>query len=106
MGCFLRRTRLIPDSSNLWKLKDVALCSSRYAMDEARINLADEDERRRLTRLSEVIHLLEAGPGTIPRGISSPEKDVPILLAAIESRAIHLLMGDVRHLLGPEGTRD
>jgi predicted nucleic acid-binding protein len=84
----------------LWKLKDVALCSSRYALEEARINLADEDQRVRLNGLSGVIHLFEAGYGALPRGISLPEKDVPILLAAIEGRATHLLTGDIRHF-GP-----
>ena len=28
----------------LWKLKNVTLCSSRYALEEARINLANEDQ--------------------------------------------------------------
>jgi hypothetical protein len=33
----------------LWELKDALLCSSRYALEEARINLAEEDQRTRLT---------------------------------------------------------
>jgi hypothetical protein len=44
--------------------------------------------------------LFEPAPRELPRGISLPEKDVPILLAAIEARATHLLTGDVRHF-GP-----
>ena len=36
----------------------------------------------------------------LPHAISLPEKDVPIILAAIEARATHLLTGDVRHF-GP-----
>jgi predicted nucleic acid-binding protein len=91
-----------PDAGllQLWKLKSVALCSSRYALEEARINLTDDNQRIRLTRLSERIHLFEAVQRELPRGISLPEKDVPILLAAIEARATHLLTGDVRHF-GP-----
>jgi len=84
----------------LWKFKDVSLCSSRYALEEARINLADEVQRKRLTKLSEVIRLFDAGPRKPPRGISLAEKDMPILLAAIEARATHLLTGDLRHF-GP-----
>ena len=84
----------------LWKLKGVALCSSRYALEEARGNLASEDQRTRLTRLSEAIQLFEAGARALPRGISLPQKDVPVLLAAIEARATHLLTGDIRHF-GP-----
>jgi uncharacterized protein len=81
----------------LWKLKNAILCSSRYAVEEARINLDEDAQRTRLHKLSEVIHLVEAGQRTLPRGISLPEKDVPILLAAIEARATHLLTGDIRH---------
>jgi predicted nucleic acid-binding protein len=84
----------------LWKLKSVVLCSSRYALEEARINLAGEDQRTRLTKRSGVVPLFEAAQRALPRGISLPEKDVPILLAAIEARATHLLTGDVRHF-GP-----
>ena len=84
----------------LWKLPDVTLCSSRYALEEARINLTENDQRRRLTRLSEKLQLFEAAQRDAPRGISLPEKDSPILLAAIEARCTHLLTGDVRHF-GP-----
>lgn len=84
----------------LWKLKNVVLCSSHYALEEARINLADEDQQARLITLSGSLNLFEAGPGLLPRGISLPEKDAPILLAAIAADATHLLTGDVRHF-GP-----
>jgi len=84
----------------LWKLPGVTLCSSRYAWEEARINLTEEDQRNRLSRLSEKIHLFEAVGRKLPRGVSLPEKDVPIILAAIEARCTHLLTGDVRHF-GP-----
>jgi len=83
--------------SRLWVLNDVVLCSSRYALEEARINLDEEEQRTRLAKLSEAIHLFDAAQRTLPRGISLPEKDVPIMLAAIEARATHLLTGDIRH---------
>jgi len=81
----------------LWKLKNVILCSSGYALEEARTNLAGEDQRARLANLSKVVRLFEAGDAPLPRGISLPEKDVPILLAAIGAQATHLLTGDIRH---------
>jgi uncharacterized protein len=84
----------------LWKLRDVRLYSSRYAVEEARINLTEQDQRMRLSRLTEKVQLFEAAPRQLPRGISLPEKDVPILLAAIEARCTHLLTGDIRHF-GP-----
>jgi uncharacterized protein len=88
-----------PDAGllQLWKLPDVALCASHYVIAEARINLAELDQRERLGRLTRVLHLFDAVAGKIPREISLPEKDVPIMLAAIEAHATHLLTGDVRH---------
>jgi len=84
----------------LWRLRDVVLCSSRYALEEARINLLEEAQRNRLTRLSARLQLFDAARRELPRGVSLPEKDVPIMLASIEARATHLLTGDMRHL-GP-----
>ena len=84
----------------LWKLKNVELYSSRYALEEARINLEDPAQRIRLNHLSGTIHLVEASPRALPQGVSLPEKDAPILIAAIEARATHLLTGDIRHF-GP-----
>jgi uncharacterized protein len=84
----------------LWKLPGVTLCSSRYALEEARINLEEEGQRKRLSLLAEAIQLFEAFERNLPRGVSLPEKDAPILLAAIEARATHLLTGDIRHF-GP-----
>jgi uncharacterized protein len=84
----------------LWNLRNVTLCSSGYALEEARINLDDEDQRVRLTKLSGSLHLADAGQKPLPRRIYLPEKDVPILLAAIAAQATHLLTGDVRHF-GP-----
>jgi predicted nucleic acid-binding protein len=85
--------RLLP----LWKLGNVTLCSSHYALQEVRINLTGEDQWTRLAELSRSLQLFEAGPTPLPAGILLPEKDAPILRAAIEARATHLLTGDVRH---------
>jgi uncharacterized protein len=81
----------------LWKLRDVALCTSHYAAEEARLNLSDDVQRHRLDKLLLTLQLCDAPERELPRGISLPEKVTPILLAAIEARATHLLTGDVRH---------
>ncbi len=83
----------------LWKLKRVVLCSSRYALEEARINLDEESQQATLGRLSMSLSLFDA-LGDLPHGVSLPAKDAPILLAAIASKATHLLTGDIRHF-GP-----
>jgi len=84
----------------LWKLKDTVRCSSRYALEEARINLDKESQLAALRKLSEGLTLFEAPEASLPQGMILPEKDVPILLAAIGLQATHLLTGDIRHF-GP-----
>lgn len=81
----------------LWKFADVALCSSRYAVEEARINLDQGSERGRLEKLASRLQLFDVSERSLPNDISLPEKDRPILLAAIEARADYLLTGDMKH---------
>jgi len=81
----------------LWKLSNVKLCSSHYALEEARINLADETQRQRLNKLAGDLELLDTPSGDLPQGILLPPKDVPIMLAAIAGSATYLLTGDIRH---------
>ena len=83
-----------------WKLKNVILCSSRYALEEARSNLTEAAQRRRLAGLAKSLELFDELPRELSGGFSLPEKDTQILLAAIEARATHQITGDVRHF-GP-----
>ena len=84
----------------LWKLKNVTLWSSRYALEEARVNLSKEEQQRRLLKLAEALTLHEASDRKVPGGIRLPDKDLPILQAAIEARANYLITGDIHHF-GP-----
>ena len=84
----------------LWRLDEVELLSSGYAVEEARRNLETAVQRGRLTRLLRRVQLVEPEHFTLPRGVRLPEKDLPILLAAIEGGATHLLTGDWEHF-GP-----
>ena len=83
--------------SRLWRLNNVVLYSSRYALEEARFNLEEEGQLHRLMALAQNLHYVEASGRNLPRGITLPGKDAPILSAAIAARATHLLTGDVRH---------
>jgi len=80
-----------------WKLRNVVLCSSRYALEEAAINLAQDIQKRRLEKLAVAIEFFEPISRALPQNLTLPEKDVPILLAALSARATHLITGDVRH---------
>ena len=87
-----------PDSRllQLWKLKDAVLCSSRYALEEARFNLQENTQRQALQNLSGVLDLFDAADRPLPRRLSLPEKDVPIFLATIKAQANYLLTGDMQ----------
>ena len=81
----------------LWKLPDTTLVSSRYALEEARVNLDREDQRNALAQLANDLELFEAPQKGLRPAIRLPEKDIPIILAAIEAQATHLLTGDLQH---------
>ena len=85
--------------TRFWKLPDVILCSSRYAVEEARINLATAGQRERLRLFAAKLKLADAIEVGLNE-ISLPEKDRPIFLAALAARATHLITGDFRHF-GP-----
>lgn len=86
----------------LWQIADVQLTTSSYAAGEANRNLSTEVQRQRLHNLLEkVIVVEETGiDAKLPFGLALPEKDVPILAAAVDARATHLLTGDKMHF-GP-----
>lgn len=90
----------------IWKLNDAELVSSGYAIDEARRNLAHDDQLTDLTNLLKSVRVVSSLPAHVmPTGIRLPEKDRPILLAALGCGASYLLTGDLRHfgpLLGTE----
>ena len=45
-----------------WKLKNVVLCSSRYALEGAAINLTQEVQKRRLKKLAAASEFLQIRP--------------------------------------------
>ena len=82
----------------LWRLKGATLITSAYAWQEAVHNLETEEQQERLKRLIKDVEVVEpASEIHLPGNIQLPEKDRPILQAAILSRATHLLTGDVQH---------
>ncbi|MEX1246617.1 MAG: PIN domain-containing protein [Thermoanaerobaculia bacterium] len=88
----------------LWKRSDTQLLTSGYAAEEARRNLDTADRRLRLEGLLAALLIAAEAPQVpLPRGVRLPEKDEPILRAAMAAGATHLLTGDLPdfgHLLG------
>jgi predicted nucleic acid-binding protein len=83
---------------HLWTLDGVKLLSSTYAVEEARVNLPEREQRIRLASLVERIEIVGMGhPASLPGSVALPSKDLPILLSVIEAGATHLLTGDKAH---------
>jgi predicted nucleic acid-binding protein len=85
----------------LWELKEVQLVTSRYAVAEATRNLVAAEQGSRLESLLATVEVVdEVDERTMTIEARLPEKDRPILRAAVSARATHLITGDVTHF-GP-----
>ena len=86
------------------------LCTSPYAIEEARHNLGIKfpDGLPRLDALLKNLAAVQHDPSALCP-IPLPEKDRPILLAAMKCKASHLLTGDVKnfgpYMNQPDGSR-
>jgi len=86
--------------NRLWELtpqKRCLLFASRFVVGEAIHNLSHPEQIKRLEDyLSEVCIVPEVDL-TLPCPIELPEKDRPVVMAAISIQANYLLTGDVTH---------
>lgn len=82
----------------LWLAGDTVLVTSRYAVEEARRNLPNPEQRARLDTLLQPVEVVSSGSvAPEDRGeITLPDKDWPILGGAVTSGATHLITGDLR----------
>jgi predicted nucleic acid-binding protein len=84
----------------IWRLDDVELVSSDYAVEEARRNIMRVRPQCRTTLERLIRHLVVIScvcADSLPDDVELDDKDRPILAAAIEARASHLLTGDKTH---------
>ena len=87
----------------LWKLPGARLITSAYAAEEARRNLSYPEQREDLAGLLDSVEVVTTAlpaEHLLYSTVKLPEKDQPILLAAIGTGSTHLLTGDFRHF-GP-----
>jgi uncharacterized protein len=87
----------------LWRLSGTRLTTAVYAVEEARRNLDQPKQRRELEELLDSVEIVPTAATTdhpLFSTVELPDKDRPILLAAIGAGATHLLTGDFRHF-GP-----
>lgn len=85
----------------IWDATGTVLLTSAYAVEEAKRNLDTVERRSNLEELLEAVHVSNAlaDPAEHPEisAADLPEKDLPILRAAVASGATHLLTGDRKH---------
>jgi predicted nucleic acid-binding protein len=81
----------------LWTLKEVKLVTSAYAIEEARRNISNPEQREELEKLIGTIEIVTSSPAERRLTVNLPEKDRPIVSGAIEARASHLITGDITH---------
>ena len=88
----------------LWKLPGVRMITSSYAIEEAHRNLDYPKQREDLEELLGSVEVVSTAASTdhppFSNYVKLPDKDRPILLAAIGAGATHLLTGDIQHF-GP-----
>lgn len=89
-----------PGLDRLWEIAKKGHCeliASQYVIEEAKRNLNRQEHLAKLSGyLSKVSIVAEADP-SIPCPIDLPDKDSPVLMAAIAAKADYLLTGDVTH---------
>ena len=80
----------------LWSRPGAELVTSAYAAEEARRNLPSPDQRARLESLLSQMRIVAESDAPMPAGVQLPDKDHPILKAAVAAEATHLVTGDVK----------
>ena len=73
------------------------LLTSSYAVEEARRNLSDPSQLDNLERLLQDIQIVPEADPSMRCPVDLPEKDRPLLLAAIAAKADYFLTGDITH---------
>ena len=89
-----------PGAERLWILarkRKCLLLASGYVIEEARRNLHNAEQLNRFdSLLKDVDRVLEA-PAGLECPIPLPEKDRPVLMAAVCAKADYLITGDLTH---------
>ena len=92
-----------PGLNRLWELEGKGVCTllaSQYVIEEARRNLESRGQITKLDAcLKRVTVVTETDPDLVCP-IDLPEKDIPVLMAAVSAGAEFLVTGDITHF-GP-----
>jgi predicted nucleic acid-binding protein len=86
--------------SYLWDFAKNGQCellASRYVIEEAKRNLEDIEQLVNLDSYLTSVNVVSEVDQTLPCPIELPDKDKPVLMAAISAKADYLITGDVTH---------
>lgn len=89
-----------PGLNRLWKSarqKRYTLFASDFVVEEARRNLFLHEQMERLEGYLSKVRIVPEVDPTLPCPIDLPEKDRPVLMAAISIKADYLITGDSTH---------
>jgi predicted nucleic acid-binding protein len=90
---------------NFWRMRDVSVVTSYYAVGEVSRNIDLDDHRGRFENLLARTQLVsDTDVSFIPSHLSLASKDAPILAAAIFASVDYLATGDKRHFAHLYGT--
>ena len=91
--------------TRIWHIPNVELVSSEYVLAECRRNLSTMEQQDRLSQLLASVRVIDfSNAPTLENQPLLPEKDRPVLAAAILSRADFLVTGDRKHFGAWYGT--
>jgi predicted nucleic acid-binding protein len=89
-----------PGLERLWreaKKGKYELIASQYVIEEAKRNLDRHEQQETLNSLLGDLRVAPEADPTIPSPIPLPEKDRPVLMAALSCKAEYLITGDITH---------
>lgn len=73
------------------------LIASQYVIEEAKRNLDRREQHDALRRLLSDLRVVPEADPTLPCPIPLPDKDRPVLMAALACQADYLITGDITH---------
>jgi predicted nucleic acid-binding protein len=89
-----------PGLERMWGLarkEQCELVASQYVVEEAKRNLDRQEQQEVLSLLVNELRIVPEADPSMPCPLPLPEKDRPVLMAALSCRADYLVTGDITH---------
>lgn len=89
-----------PGLNHLWELAQKGSCvllASEYVIEEAKRNLSAAEQLQKLDEYLSLVQTVPEVDPTITCPINLPDKDRPVIMAAIGAKASYLITGDITH---------